>query len=134
MNRVFVDTSFITALVNEQDEHHARAIELADLFDEFPVVTTDAVLLEIGNALARGFRDQAREIIADFLSSEEVEIVHLNPDLFRRGFELYGARNDKSWGMVDCISFVVMSDHQLLDALTTDRNFAQAGFNALMRV
>lgn len=101
MNRVFVDTSFITALVNEQDEHHARAIELADLVDESPLVTTDAVLLEIGNALARGFREQAREIIADFLSSEEVEIAHVNPDLFRRGFELYGTRNDKSWGMVD---------------------------------
>ena len=42
MNRVFVDTSFITALVNEQDEHHARAVELADLFDACPLVTTDA--------------------------------------------------------------------------------------------
>ena len=53
MNRVFVDTSFVVALVSEKDQHHTRASKLAEMFDGQPLITTDAVLLEVGNALAR---------------------------------------------------------------------------------
>ena len=43
---------------------------------------TDAVLLEIGNALARSYKQEAVEIIDQFLAAEEVEVVHLTPRLF----------------------------------------------------
>lgn len=45
---------------------------------------------------------------------------------------LYQSRSDKTWGLTDCISFVVMQQHNLTDALTADRHFIQAGFRALM--
>lgn len=133
MNRVFVDTAFVVALVNEKDQHHTRAVELADAFDGFPLITTDAVLLEVGNALARNFKAQAAEIIEDFLTSDEVEIVTLDAALFQRAFDLYRTHADKSWGMTDCISFTVMRERGITDALTNDKDFRQAGFNALMR-
>ena len=133
MNRIFVDTSFVVALVNEKDQNHVTASELSATFDGQPLVTTDAVLLEIGNALARNFREQAAEIIADFLTSDEVEVVNLDATLFQKAFELYRAHKDKSWGMTDCVSFVVMGERGLADALTSDKDFRQAGFNALMR-
>jgi predicted nucleic acid-binding protein len=128
-----VDTSFVVALINEKDQHHTRASELADLLDGYPLLTTDAVLIEIGNALARNFRAQAGEIIEDFFSSDEVEVVHLHAALFESAFRLYQTHGDKTWGMADCISFVVMRERGLVDALTNDKDFAQAGFNALMR-
>ncbi|MCA1631612.1 MAG: PIN domain-containing protein [Acidobacteria bacterium] len=133
MNSVFVDTSFVVALINDRNQHHTRASELANLLDGCPLLTTDAVLIEIGNALARNFKGQAVEIITDFLASEEVEIVHLHAALFASAFELYRTHTDKAWGMVDCVSFVVMQERGLVDALTNDKDFAQAGFNALMR-
>ncbi|HLL72643.1 MAG TPA: PIN domain-containing protein [Pyrinomonadaceae bacterium] len=133
MNRVFIDTSFVVALVNEKDQHRARAFELADLFDGYPLITTDAVLLEVGNALARSFKAQAAEVIEDFLTSGEVEIVNLDSALFQSAFELYRTHKDKSWGMTDCISFVIMRERGIVDALTNDKDFRQAGFNALMR-
>jgi len=40
---------------------------------------------------------------------------------------------DKEWGLTDCISFIVMGDHGLTDASTTDEHFEQAGFRALLR-
>jgi predicted nucleic acid-binding protein len=46
---------------------------------------------------------------------------------------LFAARPDKDWSLVDCISFVVMKQRRLKDALTTDRHFEQAGFRALRR-
>ncbi|MDT7603406.1 MAG: uncharacterized protein QOF61_1403 [Acidobacteriota bacterium] len=133
MNRVFIDTSFVVALVNEKDQHHQRAAELADLFDGFPLITTDAVLLEVGNALARSFKYQASEIIEDFLTSDEVEIMNLDATLFQTAFEMYRAHQDKAWGMTDCLSFIVMRERGIVDALTNDKDFRQAGFNALMR-
>lgn len=90
-------------------------------------------MLEIGNSLARNFRPEAAEIIDNFLTSEEIIIVELNSDLFQRAFELYQTYNDKTWGLIDCISFIVMQENNITDALTNDKHFHQAGFKALMR-
>ena len=46
---------------------------------------------------------------------------------------LYKKHQDKSWGLVDCISFVVMKRYEVTKSLTFDRHFIQAGFQALMR-
>lgn len=89
MADAFVDTSFVVALVNKKDQYHSQAIELASRFDKRPLVTTDAILLEVGNALARNFRTEFIQIIEHFIASDEVQIVHLNADLFRLAFELY---------------------------------------------
>lgn len=132
-NKVFVDTLFVVALVNQRDSYHAQATTLADQFDGQPLLTTDAVLLEIGNALARNFKAQAIEIIDDFLSSREVEIIRLTAALFDRAYALYKQYQDKEWGLLDCVSFVVMRDAGVQRALTFDQHFVQAGFQALLR-
>jgi len=45
----------------------------------------------------------------------------------------FAARPDTEWSLVDCLSFVVMKQRRLTQALTTDHHFAQAGFRALLR-
>jgi predicted nucleic acid-binding protein len=62
---VFIDTGYILALVNENDQHHAEALLLSERYDGQPVVVTDAVLLEIGNALSRMDRNAAVQVIQD---------------------------------------------------------------------
>ena len=132
-DEVFVDTLFVIAFINQRDAYHDKATELADLYDGQPLVTTDVVLLEIGNALARNYKQQAIEVIDDFLTSSEVEIVRLNPQLFERAYSLYKQYQDKEWGLIDCVSFVVMRERGINSAITFDQHFAQAGFQALMR-
>ena len=132
-NEIFVDTAFILARVNKRDSYHARAGELTEIFARSPLVTTDAVILEIGNALARSHKRQAIEIIDYFFDSPEVEIVRLTPELWAQGFALYRSHLDKEWGLVDCISFSVMRQRGIASALTFDGHFVQAGFAALMR-
>ncbi len=46
---------------------------------------------------------------------------------------MYEKYSDKAWGLVDCVSFVVMHENEIADALTSDEHFKQAGFNILMR-
>ena len=133
MADAFVDTSFVVALVNKKDQHHNVALDLAERFDGLGLVTTDAILLEIGNALSRNFKQQSVEIIEHFLTSGNVKIVHLQPLLFRKAFDLYKSHSDKLWGLIDCVSFVVMREQFISDALTFDKHFEQAGFNILIR-
>lgn len=130
--KTLIDTSFIVALVNERDEDHEKAVELSIQFNRKPFIITDAVLLEIGNSLSRRFKRESIETIQDFFNSDDVDIIGLDETLFNKAFELYKTHSDKSWGLVDCVSFIVMKEHGITDALTSDRHFVQAGFRALM--
>lgn len=120
-NRLFVDTLFVVALINTRDQYHQQASALSDQLEGESLLVTDAVLLEIGNAPARNYREEAAEVIQEFFSSDEVEIVRLDPRLFDRAFEMYTKHQDKEWGLTDCISFVVMKDAGIKAALTFDR-------------
>lgn len=128
LKKTFVDTAFVIALVSDRDEFHERAVE----YEHRPVLTTDCVLLEVSNSLARNHKKESIIIIEKLLSTEETEIVRLDENLFNKAFELYKTHADKIWGLVDCISFVVMKEHGITDALTCDKHFVQAGFRALM--
>lgn len=132
MKRTFVDTFFVVALVNERDQYHEKAVELSLEYERKLVLTTDAVLLEISNSLVRNYKKESIVIIEKFLTTAETELIRLDATLFNKAFELYKTHADKSWGLVDCISFVVMKEHGINDALTCDKHFAQAGFRALM--
>ena len=52
---------------------------------------------------------------------------------FDRGVNPYRERPDKDWPLTDCISFAVMHEFGLRDALTCDRHFEQAGFRELLK-
>ena len=97
-------------------------------------MTTRAVLLEIGNALFRHrYRAAAIQLLQALEADPGVEIVTLTDDLYLRAFELYRSRPDKEWGLIDCASFVVMTERGITKALTADEHFQQCGFNALLR-
>jgi predicted nucleic acid-binding protein len=59
----------------------------------------------------------------------------LYPDAktFDLGLSLFSRRTDKEWSLTDCISFAVMQQRNITDALTTDHHFKQAGYTALLR-
>lgn len=133
LKQIFVDTAFILAIVNKRDEMHSKAAELLPSHGPSHWITTDLVLYEVGNSLAKNSKPEAKRIITDFLESDGVEIIYASPGLFRRAFNLYWRYEDKTWGLVDCVSFIVMKDCGLTTALTNDKHFQQAGFTALMR-
>jgi predicted nucleic acid-binding protein len=129
----FADTFYWLALLNPDDEFHASAVAVSVTLDEV-IVTTMWVLTELGDALHRG---RNRETFARFLDAlgehKDIEIVAASPGLFQRGVELFRSRPDKEWSLTDCISFVVMADKGIREALTADRHFEQAGFKALLK-
>jgi hypothetical protein len=130
---IFVDTVFWLALINRNDEWHDQAIEWSARMKE-PLVTTEAVLTEIADALSRADRRRlAVEAIGSIRGDRGVSCVSTTEKVFSAGFRLYATRLDKDWSLTDCISFVVMGARRLDRALTADVHFVQAGFRALLR-
>ena len=132
-DRIFLDTSFVIALVNERDQYHAQAGALSFKFEKSALITTGAILLEIGNALAKEFRAEAASVIRVLSGSTNVQIIEIDAKLIEKGLAVYEKHVDKRWGLVDCVSFVVMREAGLTEVLTFDRDFEQAGFTVLSR-
>jgi hypothetical protein len=95
---------------------------------------TEYVLVELGSVLARV---EKRQVFVPFverlLANPDVVFVPASTALFQRGLALFKSRPDKNWSLVDCISFIVMKQHRLTDALTADHHFQQAGFKVLLK-
>jgi hypothetical protein len=135
-NELFLDSSYAIALAASSDQLHSRALELAEEIERESrrLITTRAVLLEIGNALSKQrYRAAAVQLLASLESDPSVEIISLTGDLYSQAFELFRDRPDKEWSLTDCASFAVMQARDLTDALTSDEHFEQAGYRALLR-
>lgn len=133
MNRCFADTYYFLALLNPHDEAHERAVEF-NASSRRPLVTTAFILIEVADALAdTDARPLFARLRARMESDKRAAIVPPSRDLFERGVDLYENRRDKGWSLTDCTSFVVMRDDGIMDALTADHHFEQAGFNAILR-
>jgi predicted nucleic acid-binding protein len=132
VNRVFADSSYFLALLNKRDELHSRAVEITPLF-QGQLLTTTWVLTEVLDALSKPtHRKLASEFARDMQSDPDVVILPAAQALFDAGLELYSQRSDKDWSLTDCISFAVMKQNNLHEALTADHHFEQAGFERLL--
>jgi uncharacterized protein len=133
MTTRFADAFYFLALLNPGDAAHSAALRLARE-GRGTIVTTAWVLTEVADAMAApANRPLVLRLIEGFRTLKTVEVVPSEPALFDRGLDLYSRRLDKAWSLTDCISFVVMTERGLTEALTGDHHFEQAGFRALLR-
>ncbi|MGD0766737.1 MAG: PIN domain-containing protein [Tepidisphaeraceae bacterium] len=129
----FVDTYYLLALVNSRDKDHEKAMRHSQ-GRVGGLLTTTWVLVEFGDALSTvDSRNLAARFIRGFLSQPFVEVTPPSEAQFELGLKIYEARHDKEWSLTDCLSFLVMRERGIVDALTADHHFEQAGFRALMR-
>src|SRR5947208_1349136 len=123
MKPIFADAFYFIALVNSSDQHHPKALAAAQQFYG-DILTTEWVLGEFADALAESTsRSLVRKFVQDLEQDPKVRIVRSGTQLFERGLKLYDERRDKEWSLTDCISFVVMTDEGLSEALTGDKHF-----------
>ncbi len=133
MTEIFADTFYFLALLNQSDAAHEKAVEAARTL-KARLVTTGWVLTELADALADpGNRDTCVGFIEDLGGQPKCLILPPTQELFDEGFKLYRDRSDKDWPLTDCISFWVMKERKMTEALTGDHHFEQAGFAALLK-
>jgi uncharacterized protein len=133
MRRVFADSFYFFALVSEDDSKHDDAVEFAATFDG-EVITTRWILTEVADGLAKPpWRETFATLYERLTRNSSVRIESCSDSLFDDAVALYRDRRDKSWSLTDCISFVVMQNEKIIEALTADHDFEQAGFIALLK-
>lgn len=129
----FVDTFALLAALNPRDARHGEVVSWLSA-SRRPLATTEWVLTELADGMCLPRQRNAvlgveRRLRAD----ARVTIIESSVATFRRGWDLYAARPDKEWSLTDCISFVVMRERGISEALTADHHFEQAGFVALLK-
>ena len=135
-NETFVDTSGFYSLLVHKDRMHATATDYMALAarDQGRFVTTDYVLDEAVTLLkARGHGELIALLFDAIDNSAAMRIEWTTSERFDEARLFCVRHSDKAWSFTDCISFLVMQSLGLTAALTSDRHFAQAGFQVLLK-
>jgi predicted nucleic acid-binding protein len=132
-DRVFLDSSGYLAVVNPRDTYHQQAHDAwAALIDQrcqtytssFVIAETHALFLtRLGYRHARAFLGQLR--------TTATRILWVQPAEVEAAETIIDDYSDKNFSLTDATSFVLMERYRIGVALTTDRNFAQYGFQVL---
>ena len=125
---VFVDTSFFFALASPGDPDHERVREVFETFDPGRLseqwLTTNHVVFETITLARKLDGHRAATRIGARLYREVLgRIQWATPEEERLAFDYFAKHQDKHYSPVDCLSFVVMQNHGIQEALTIDSDF-----------
>ena len=133
MTTAFADTFYFLALLDSREERHSQAAE-ASRNPQLRLVTTEWVLAEFGDAYCHPLdRADFVALYRSIVKQSRIKIIPADTRLFKRGVDFFEKRPDKEWSLTDCLSFVVMRDEGIAQALTGDKHFEQAGFTVLLK-
>ena len=135
MADVFADACYWIARLNDRDSLHEIATLLSGSLGHRRVVTSELVLVEVLNFFAELGPEKRRaavELTQTLRDDPDVDVIELSETKFWNAVDFYNSRPDQEWGLVDCASFQLMQTNDILEALTNDHHFTQAGFTILM--
>lgn len=129
---ILLDTSGLFCLHNDREPSHHEARELFDATRR--KLVHSYVLAEfVSLAEARRVNREASLTFAEALIEQpDVDVVWVDELLHRSGMRLLFDRLDKRYSLADAISFILMQQRGIREALTTDHHFEQAGFSRLL--
>ncbi len=94
--KIFIDPSFVIALIDINNSDHQQAIEFAVKFKEYYFITTDIILFEITKNLSYKYKLKAIQFIEKAINLKTVDIVRSTPKLFEKSFAMYKENKDKN--------------------------------------
>lgn len=133
---LFLDTSGFFALLVVKDPKHvlAERILRRAQAEKRRLITTDHVLDETATSLkVRGAANLVEPLFERVFQSQACRIEWTNEARFGKVRTFFRRHADKDWSFTDCLSFCVMKEFGLREALTADSHFDQAGFVALLK-
>ena len=77
-------------------------------------------------------RQKCLRFIDELLVNDTVEVIVIDRSELMQGVSMLRQRTDKLWSLCDACSMNLMFERQIVEALTTDRHFIQAGLQALL--
>lgn len=138
MLEIFVDTSGWGNLIDKSQPYHQLMVQLYREAKQQKrrLITSNYVITEVVALLTSPLRIPRPKIISfvnSLKQSPYVDIIHIDQDKDDESWILLASREDKKWSLVDCSSFIIMKERGILEALTNDIHFEQAGFIRLLK-
>lgn len=129
---MLLDTSGLLCFFDADDFRHQDAVLLVESAEQ--LLTHNYVLAEfIPLCQSRGLnRQQFLNFGLELLNNDSVEIVWIGESLHRSAHALLQNRSDKTYSLCDAVSFLLMHERHITEALTTDHHFEQEGFTRLL--
>jgi predicted nucleic acid-binding protein len=135
MRRVFADTYYWIALLNDRDQGHAAAEAISLTLQQATLITTQEVLSEVLTFFCEEgqyVRQTVAAYVRDILNNPAITVHPQSDQSFLSGLALYEARPDKAYSHADCISMLAMRQEVITEVLTDDDHFTQEGFTKLL--
>jgi predicted nucleic acid-binding protein len=129
---MLLDTSGLLCLHNRAEPLYRDA---RTLYQAARMRVTHSYVLAEFVALAHARRlpsMAALTFISDLVENPDIDTVWVDESLHREAMALLVARSDKTYSLCDAVSFVLMRQRHVTEALTTDRHFEQEGFQRLL--
>ena len=129
---MLLDTSGLLCLHHKPEPFHDQA---RTLYKQARIRLTHSYVLAEFVALATARRLPrllALTYVADLLENPDIETVWIDEALHREAMTLLFSRQDKTYSLCDAVSFILMQQRNLTEALTTDHHFKQEGFRKLL--
>jgi predicted nucleic acid-binding protein len=130
---MLLDTSGLLALYDRRATFHTEA---ARLFRGAPRLVTHNYVLAEFIPLVHARRmplPGALDYLNDLLAHPRIELRWVDDLLHVAAMGLLQRRLDKTYSLCDAVSFLVMRERGLMEALTTDRHFEQEGLVRLLQ-
>jgi predicted nucleic acid-binding protein len=129
---MLLDTSGLVCCFDADDARHLAAVAC---YDGAAVrLTHNYVLAEfVALCQARGLpREAALGFATEILRDPDIEVVWIGSAIHEEAMRMLQNQLDKSYSLCDAASFLLMRQRNIVDALTTDHHFVQAGFQRLL--
>jgi uncharacterized protein len=131
---IFLDTGFLFAYVSENDEDHVRVTEILEAhrgrrLSDFLVTTNHVVAETITLVSKRGHRDPgvrhdlAVEVGRQLHAGVFGEVHHASAQEELEAFAYFERHRNKSYSIVDCLSFLIMEKRGIREAWAVDEDF-----------
>lgn len=125
----FVDTSALLAFLDRDAARHSDVVEaMTPVLAQRTGVTHNYVIVEAEALVHRRHgAAPARRLLEDVVPL--LQLAWIDPDLHAAAVEAHLADLRRRTSLVDHMSFIIMRERQVDDALALDRRFTDAGFN-----
>jgi uncharacterized protein len=129
---VFLDTSALFALLDQDDDNHQRAAGVwrKILEEGARLITSNYVLVETVALLQSRIGIEAVRLFQTEMAPA-IHIEYVNADLHRLGIASLLAVGKRKLSLVDCVSFEIMRELGLTHAFTFDAHYRGQGFGTL---
>jgi predicted nucleic acid-binding protein len=129
---VFIDTSALLAILNETDQYHQPAkqtwIELVS--SDSVIFSSNYVIVETTALLQHRFGIEALRLFENNIQPV-IKLLWIDEPVHKLGMGILMAANRRNLSLVDCTSFEIMRQANLVNVFSFDPHFSEQGFTMI---